>query len=467
MERLSIQDASFIYLENEYNHMSIAALAIFEGPAPAEGELEQMISSRLDLVPRFRQRLRFVPLDLGRPVWCDDPHFTLRYHIRHTALPTPGADEQLQLMVGRLMSQQLDRTRPLWEIWVVEGLSAENWGMLLKLHHCVADGVAATDLLGILLDKKRKPPKRKPRPWIPEPQPSLYQLSASAMTEHLTSPRKAFHAARSAMEAPREAARKLRDFLDGLNSFRDSTKHDAESSLNGPVGPHRNWRWHSASLPEIKRIRSTHGGTINDVVLAVITRGFRALLQSRGEPVDNYVVRSLVPVSVRREDEHSQVNNRVSAMLAELPVGIEDPLQNLAAISAQMSEHKEHHQAVAGEILSSLSGLAPPALVAMGSHLFAGMEQHAVQTVTTNVPGPKQALYAVGRKMLTAFLYVPIAGSVRIGVAMFSYEDTLTFAVTGDYDHAPDTDVLCKGIEAGIAELSKEREKQAGDRACV
>ena len=453
MERLSTQDASFLYLENEYNHMSIAALAIFEGPGPADGELEKMISSRLDLVPRFRQRLRFVPLDLGRPIWCDDPHFTLRYHIRHTALPTPGVDEQLQLMVGRLMSQQLDRTRPLWEMWVVEGLSEGNWGMLLKLHHCVADGVAATDLLGILLDDKRKPPKRRPRQWVPEPQPSPSQLSASAMAERLSSPREVFQAARSAIGAPREAARKLRDFIDGLNSFRGSTEHDAESSLNGPLGPHRNWRWHSASLLDIKRIRSTHGGTINDVVLAVITRGFRALLQSRGEPVDDYVVRSLVPVSVRRDDEHTLVNNRVSAMLAELPAGIEDPLQNLAAISAQMNEHKEHHQAIAGETLSSLSGLAPPALVALGSRLFAGMEQHAVQTVTTNVPGPRHTLYAVGRKMLTAFLYVPIAGSVRIGVAMFSYEDMLTFAVTGDYDHAPDTDVLCEGIETGIAEL--------------
>jgi len=453
MERLSTQDASFIYLENEYNHMSIAALAIFEGPGPAEGKIEKMISSRLDLVPRFRQRLRFVPLDLGLPVWCDDPHFSLRYHIRHTALPTPGSDEQLQLMVGRLMSQQLDRTRPLWELWVVEGLPEGNWGMLLKLHHCVADGVAATDLLGILLDDKRKPPKREPTQWVPERQPSPSQLTASAMAERLRSPGEAFQATRSAIGAPRETARKLRDFIDGLNSFRSSTEHDAESSLNGPVGPHRNWRWHSASLRDIKRIRSTHGGTINDVVLAVITRGFRALLQSRGEPVDDYVVRSLVPVSVRREEEKALVNNRVSAMLAELPVGIADPLENLAAISDQMNEHKEHHQAVPGDALSSLSGLAPPALMAMGSRLFAGMEQHAVQTVTTNVPGPKHTLYAVGRKMLTAFLYVPIAGSVRIGVAMFSYQDTLTFAITGDYDNAPDTDVLCEGIQDGIAEL--------------
>jgi diacylglycerol O-acyltransferase len=453
MERLSQQDASFIYLENEYNHMSIAVVATFDGPVPEEGEIEKMISSRLDLVPRFRQRLRFVPMDLGRPVWCDDPHFSLRYHVRHSALPSPGADEQLQLVVGRLMSQQLDRTRPLWELWVMEGMADGRWAMLLKLHHCVADGVAATDLLGILLDDKPTARQRKPRPWIAEPQPSPSQLSASAIAEQFSSPREAFNVAQSAIRAPRKAVGKLGDFFDGINSFRRARQLEAESSLNGPLGPHRNWRWVSASLADIKKIRSAHGGTVNDVVLAVITRGFRELLLSRGEPVKNYVVRSLVPVSVRRESEHDLVNNRVSAMFTELPVGIEDPLQVLSTITTQMNELKGHHQASAAEALSSLSGLAPPALVAMGSRFFAGMEQHSVQTVTTNVPGPRHPLYAAGRKMRTAYVYVPIAGSVRIGVAMFSYEGQLTFAVTGDYDHAPDTHVLCEGIEAAMTDL--------------
>ena len=453
MERLSTQDASFLYVENEFNHMSIAALAIFEGPPPKQDEIESMVSSKLHLVPRYRQRIRFIPLDLGRPIWCDDPHFSLHYHVRHSGLPAPGSAEQLQMMVGRVMSQQLDRTKPLWELWVVEGLEDGNWAILMKVHHCVADGVAATDLLSALLDEKRSREHPPPPEWEPEKQPSPRQLVSKAVFDRLTSPREGLEALQSALQAPRRTARKAGDFFDGLGSYRRYAGHESESSLNVPIGPHRSWRWVSSSLADVKEIRNALGGTVNDVVLAVITRGFRSLLQSRGEPVDGLVVRSLVPVSVRPSDEHYVYNNRVSAMFAELPVGIEDPVMCLHSISQQMNELKEHHQAMAGETLVTLSGLAPPVLLALGARLFAGLEQHAVQTITTNVPGPKKALYAAGRRMCSAYLYVPLAGSVQIGVAIFSYAGQLTLTVTGDYDHAPDTDVLCQGIEQGIADL--------------
>lgn len=457
MERLSTQDATFLYIENEFNHMSIAALATFEGPSPKQEEIESMVSSKLHLVPRYRQRIRFTPFELGRPVWCDDPHFNLRYHVRHTALPAPGSEEQLQMMVGRAMSQQLDRTKPLWELWVIEGLEDGTWALLMKIHHCLADGVAATDLLSALLDEKRSQ-KHPPAPeWEPENQPTPRQLATKAFVDRLTSPREGLEALQSALEKPRSAVRKAGEFFDGLGSYRRYAGHQSESSLNGPVGPHRSWRWVSSSLADVKKIRAAHGGTVNDVVLAAITRGFRSLLQSRGEPVDGLVVRSLVPVSVRPSDEHYVYNNRVSAMFAELPVGIEDPVTCLHSISRQMNQLKEHHQAMAGETLVSLSGLAPPVLMALGTRLFAGLEQHSVQTVTTNVPGPKNALYAAGRRMRNTYLYVPLAGSVRIGVAIFSYAGQLTLSVTGDYDHAPDTDVLCQGIEEGIADLLAAR----------
>jgi WS/DGAT/MGAT family acyltransferase len=273
------------------------------------------------------------------------------------------------------------------------------------------------------------------------------------MADRLGSAREGLEFVQSALESPGRSLHDAGEFIDGMASYRRPTALELESSLNGPISPYRNWRWVSTSFADIRKIRSAHGGTVNDVVLAVITRGFRSLLQSRGEPVEDHVVRSLVPVSVRREDEQGLTNNRVSAMFAELPVGIEDPVQRLHSISQQMNRYKEHHQAAAGETLTSLQGLAPPALVALGARLFSSLEQHAVQTVTTNVPGPRHTLYAAGRKMRTAYLYVPIAGSVRMGVAMFSYEGQLTFAVTGDAEHAPDTHILCEGIEAGMAEL--------------
>jgi WS/DGAT/MGAT family acyltransferase len=453
MERLSAQDASFVYLENKVNHMSIAALGILEGPAPASREIENLITSKLHRVPRLRQRLRLVPLDLGFPVWCDDPQFELSNHVFREQLPAPGSEDQLQALAGQIMSQQLDRSRPLWELWVVDGLAGGEWAFLLKLHHCLADGVAATELLDMLLEKDPEAVPGESVPWQPEAEPGSLELASSAMSERMAMPRRGWKALRSAFRAPGETARKAGDFVDGLVSLRRPTNLELESSLNGPLGENRSWRWTRTTLADIKKIRQSHGGTVNDVVLAVIARGFRALLLSRGEPVENFVVRSLVPVSVRRDDERDIMNNRVSSMFAELHVGIEDPVECLVNISQQMARLKKHHQAAAAETLSSLSALAPPALMALGTRLSAGVDTHAVQTVTTNVPGPTHALYMTGCRMRIAYLYVPLAVSMRIGVAMFSYHGQLTFAVTADRDHAPDTDILCQGIDAGIAEL--------------
>jgi WS/DGAT/MGAT family acyltransferase len=456
MERLTTQDATFLYVENELNHMSIATIALFDGPAPAGDEIEDWVASKLDLVPRYRQRVHFVPFDAGRPVWCDDRHFDLRYHVRHTALPSPGDEAQLRTLVGRVMSQQLDRTKPLWELWVVEGLAGGRWSMIIKLHHCLADGVSATDLTTLLLDDRPDAERREPNPWSPEHTPSSLQLLTDALVDRATSPREVIDAVREAVRAPGRAARKLAEVADGLATFGRFAHLDVEWSLNGPVGPHRRWRWVRAPLADVKQVRGRHGGTLNDVVLASITRAFRDLLLERGEPVDGLVVRTLVPVSVRREGEHDHPDNRVSAMFAELPVGLADPLERLRSIREQMDQLKSHHQADAGETLMALSGLAPPVLFARAARVLAEMPQPYVQTVTTNVPGPQHPLYAAGRRMRHAFLYVPLASSVRLGIAIFSYDGELTFGVTGDAEHTPDIDVLCRGIERGIDELLAE-----------
>jgi len=453
MDPLSSLDASFLYIENEFNHMHVASIGIFEGPPPHGDEIEEMFSSKLHLVPRYRQKVRFVTFDLGRPVWSDDHHFNLRYHVRHTALPAPGSDEQLRALMGRVMSQQLDRAKPLWEVWVVEGLEGDRWAMLSKTHHCMVDGVSGSDLLSVLLDEAPDVQHPPSRPWSPEPRPSVRSLLLGSLADGFRQPRENLRTIGNALRAPGRLLNDLADLTDGLSTFRDLAKDEVESSLNGPIGPHRRWDWARTTFADVKKIRQAHGATLNDVVLSAITQGFRSLMLSRDEPVEGLNVRTLVPVSVRREDERGSLANHVAAMFADLPMDIEDPVECLASIRTEMENLKEHHQAIATNTLNSLTGFSPPALLALGARLFAGLEQHTVQTVTTNVPGPRHTLYAAGRQMLTAHPYVPLAGSVRIGVAIFSYAGQITFGITGDYESAPDIDVLASGIEKGIADL--------------
>jgi diacylglycerol O-acyltransferase len=453
MDRMSPQDASFLHVENDVNHMHIASVAIFEGPPPRTEQIVEMVESKLHRVPRYRQRVRFVPLEAGRPVWVDDPHFNISYHIRHTALPAPGGDRELRNLVGRVMAQQLDRAKPLWEMWIAEGLEDDRWAIMSKTHHCMVDGVSGTDLLTVVMDDRPDPERTKPEPWTPERDPGELELLRAALSERAVSPYEQLRGLRSALRAPRRLVERVREVGTGLTTFSSMAEGNAESSLNGPIGPHRRWTWAETTLDDIKQIRGAHGGTVNDVVLSVITRGFRELLLSRGETVADRVVRTLVPVSIRSEDERGSYNNRVSAMFAELPVGIADPERRLVALREQMEGLKERKQAVAAEVLTSLSGFAPPLLLALGGRVFARLPQRTVQTVTTNVPGPQLPMYAAGRQMLCAYPYVPLAGWVRIGIAIFSYIGQLSFGITGDYETAPDIDILADGIEEGISEL--------------
>ncbi len=452
MDRMSPQDASFLHVENEVNHMHIASVAIFEGPAPGYHEIMEMVSSKLHLVPRYRQIVRFVPLELERPVWVDDPNFNLSYHIRHSGLPSPGSEEQLRNLVGRVMAQQLDRAKPLWEMWIVEGLDDGRWAVLSKTHHCMVDGVSATDLLSVVMDDSPNPERKPPPPWKPEDVPSDVSLLTSALRERLFNAGEIVRGMRSALRGPGRIAEQIRELSTGAGSLRKLAT-PLDTGLNGPIGPHRRWDWARSSLDDVKRVRRALGGTVNDVVLTAITKGFRDLMISRRLEVADQVVRTLVPVSVRREDEKGSYNNRVSAMFAELPVGIEDPVKRLESIRGQMDDLKEKKQAVAADVLTSLSGFAPPLLLALAGRLFARANQRNIQTVTTNVPGPQQPMYAAGRRMLHALPYVPLVGSVRIGIAIFSYAGELGFGVTGDFDTVPDIHVLCHGIEDGMEEL--------------
>jgi WS/DGAT/MGAT family acyltransferase len=330
----------------------------------------------------------------------------------------------------------------------------------------MVDGVSATDLLSIMLDDEREARRGRPPRWLPARQPSAAELLAQPLGRRLVTPLSAISTARTVLAAPRQMADLALKTIRGTAAMTSLLRPTPSGSLNGPIGPHRRWNWAHAQLSDVKAVRQGLGGTINDVVLTAITRGFRDLLESRGESLDDRVVRTLVPVSVRRPGERGSYNNRVSAMFAELPVSIDDPVQRLRAVRTQMEELKRSQQAVAGEVLTSLSGFAPAMLLSLGLRASFRMPQRSINTVTTNVPGPQHPLYLTGRRMLEAIPYVPLAGQVRVGVAIFSYDGALKFGVTGDYDTAADIHVLCGGIERGMAELveaaRRATESQAG-----
>jgi WS/DGAT/MGAT family acyltransferase len=445
---MSVQDAMFLHVENDVTPMHIGGVSIFEGPPPPFGELRSMVEGKLHLTPRYRQKVRFVPLGMGEPVWVDDPHFTIDYHLRHSAVPAPGTEEQLRATAARVFSQHLDRSKPLWEIWMVEGLEDDRWALLSKVHHCMVDGVAATDMMSLMFGDASE--QVNGEGWHADPEPSDIDLIAYSARHRVRDPASQVRfALRAPSEVLRAAAGSAKAMLAAAPALRPST-----SSLTGPIGPHRVWSWGQVSLSDVKLARSALGGTVNDVVLTLITNGYRKLLESRGEVIPpDRVVRTMVPVSVRAPGEKGEYNNRVSAVFARLPVGIEDPAERLADIRAQMDGIKSSKQAVAGDALAQLSGFAPPMLLALGSRVATRSARLNMDTATTNVPGPQIALHTLDRRLVASYPFVPIVGTIRIVVAIFSYDGELYFGVTGDRDHAPDVDVLTAGIEADVEQL--------------
>jgi len=454
MQSMSALDSLFLHFENDVSHMHLGAVALFEGPAPAAGEFAEVLAGKLALLGRYRQRVRWVPWGLGRPMWVDDPHFELSYHLRHTALPRPGDAAELRRLVGRVMAQPLDRRRPLWEMWVIEGASAGRWGLICKLHHCMVDGISAGDLLAVLLDPQPRTPASVPDRWQPLPEPSSASVLAHTLSERASGPARHLRQARALLGAPGDTARRAITLAAGVSSLRGLVGASTARSLNGPLRAERQWVQARGRLADAKTIRRALGGTVNDVLLAAVSGGFRALLLRRGEPLPpELMVRTLVPLSLRTQDARGIPGNRVSALFAELPVGLQDPVERLHAITIELDALKRSGQAIAGSTLTQLSGLAPPPLVALGARALARLPQRRVQTVSTNIPGPQQPQYLCGRRMLEIFPYVPLALDVRIGVAICSYDGTLGFGITGDGEHATDIPTLADGIEHELARL--------------
>jgi WS/DGAT/MGAT family acyltransferase len=457
MDRLSMLDAEFLHLEDGIAHMHIAGACVFDDPAPSLDEVAALVASKLHLIPRYRKRVRTPPFELGRPVWVDDPHFDLGYHLRHTALPTPGRDSTFCLLMGRLMSLPLDRARPLWETWLVEGLEGGRWALVFKVHHCMVDGIAGVELLGVLLDIQRDAPLEAPRPWAPRPEPRGALEVLDAWIGLVTDAAATGVGVVRSVVHPAAAARTSVAAAQGLMRFLGDLAPTTPRSIEGAIGPHRAWAHSSASLDDVRRIRAAFGGTVNDVVLAAVSGGYRDLLLSRGDDVDAAVVRSLVPVSTRHEDAHGIADNRVSAMLYDLPVGVADPVERLGVVQSQMNELKGSHRVEAGEAVTELGDLAPPMLIGSLSRFAVRtlhhVTQRSVNTVTTNVPGPQFPLYCLGRELIEYRPYVPIFHGVRVSTAILSYHGNLYFGVTGDYETAPDVEILASGASRHIDQL--------------
>jgi WS/DGAT/MGAT family acyltransferase len=457
MERMSTLDAGFFFIEDENTPMHVGSVAVFEGPPPSYGDLVRLLLAKLPHVPRYRQRVRTIPLNLGRPVWTDDAHFEILYHVRHTAVPAPGGAEQLRNLAGRVFAQRLDLAKPLWEMYLVEGLAEGRWAIISKVHHCMIDGVAGWDLAALLLDAS---PDAEPPPlstWTPAHAPSTVELLVDGLRDVVGSPLRQL-ARIPALATSLLNGGELLAFGRGLPITARRLGDRAARSLNGPSGPHRRWEWAEASLGEVKRIRAAFGGTVNDVVLAVVARGFRDLLAGRAGLVADQVVRSLVPVSVRAEAEQGTLNNRVSAVLVNLPVGEPDAQRRLGLIRDQMDDLKQTRQAVGAQALTELAGFAAPTLLALGTRMMMRFPQPVMQAATTNVPGPRFPLYLLGRQMVQIYPYVPIGNNIRISIGIFSYLDQLNLGINADFDAVPDIAVLSAGIRAGIDELLEQAE---------
>jgi WS/DGAT/MGAT family acyltransferase len=469
-DRLTGLDSSFLHLEDATSHMHVASVMVFEGPPPPYDELLAAFERRLPLVPRYRQRLAFVPLGQGRPKWVDDPHLNLRYHVRSTALPSPGSEHQLKDLAGRVFSQQLDRDKPLWEVWLVEGLADDRFAVLSKTHHALVDGISGVDIVSVLFDTSPEP-AAPPDPgdrWLPRPLPSAAQLLGEALVERATVPGEITRTLRAIVRGPRRIVESARDAAVGLGAMAWAGLNPAPASpYNKPIGPHRRFTWVRADLNDVKAIKDALGGTVNDVVLATVAGGLGKHLRRRGQNTDGLELKALVPVSVREDVERGALGNRVAAMMAPLPVWCQEPVARLDIVSEQLKDLKSGSQAVGAQVLTDLSGFAPPTIMGQASRLMS--RQRFFNLVVTNVPGPQFPLYLLGRRMLDPFPMVPLASGQGVGVALLSYNGRINFGLVGDFDLLWDLDDLALDMEDALAELAEEAgvEMRAADRAGV
>jgi diacylglycerol O-acyltransferase / wax synthase len=452
-DRLSGLDASFLALEERGAHMHVGSVLVFDGASPPYEDFLAHVERRLTLVPRYRQKLAFPSLVQSRPVWVDDPHFNAGYHVRHTALPEPAGADELRRLAGRVFSQRLDRSKPLWELWLVDRVERDRFAIVTKTHHCLVDGVSGVDIATVLFDLDAEPPEQPPpAPWIPRPEPTQASLIAAALTERAATPIGLAHAAAGAVTRPLSAVSASRTALGGLAAIAQAGLSAApRSPLNVRIGPHRRFAWVDADLETFKEIKNALGGTVNDVVLTVVTGALRSHFVTHDYSTESDL-KAMVPVSVRAESERGALGNKVSTLYVPLPIGLDDPIARFRAVTEATRDLKSSGQAVGAEMITSLADFAPPTILSQASRLQA--VQRFFNLTVTNVPGPQFPLYLLGRPLLRLYPLVPLAESCALGIAIVSYNGRIDFGLAADYDAVPDLDAIAAALDAAIGELA-------------
>ena len=462
MDRLSPLDAAFLQMEDEDPNASLAigSLALAEGPAPTQKEFTAAFTRLLPLIPRYRQRVQRVPLDLGPPIWVDDAHFEPTRHLHRIAAPAPGDETTLCDLVAMLMAPRLDRDRPLWECWLIEGLERGRWAILSKVHHCMTDGVAGNALHEVLFSDHPPPVP----PAEPEPAPGTVRLLVGSLYGLLTSPLELARFLTGVVTEPGRLVRRMADAARGLGTMATALVPVAPSSLSGPIGRERRYELAHASLSHIVAIAHAFGVTVNDVVLAAISGAFREVLLDRGEEPGQDTLRTLVPVSVRAKAAKTIMDNRISLMVPLLPVEEPDAVSRLSAVHRRITDIKARKESEAGVAVTTCARHAPFAPIAWAVRAAAKLPQRSIATIATNIAGPRHELSVLGRRIVDLYPYVPIALRLRTGIAVLSYADRLSFGITADLDTAAKARFLADAIEHDLATLAEAARTVQADR---
>jgi diacylglycerol O-acyltransferase len=451
-ERLSSLDASFLYLERPTMHMHVAGVSVLEpredGPLTYD-DVQRVVEKQMHLAPRLRQRVQSVPGNLSRPLWVDDARFDLDFHLRRSALPHPGGRLQLERAVGRVLSRPLDRAKPLWELYVFEGLDAGRTAVLLKLHHALADGISGMLVASALFDLEPDAPLGSTeQPWVPDAVPGAPELVRDAVTELVRHPTTAVaHAVRAPSRVLSDAA----DLIEGVRLLvgLGSPPH---GPFDGKIGPARRFAVADVPFEQVRDVKSRLGGTVNDVVLAGVAGGLNALLEARGEGTKGRTLRAMVPVSVRSRAERGDVGNRIAPTFVDIPVGTMAPRTRLRAVRAATKLLKESSLAVGADTIIGLGAYAPPALLATAARLVS--RGRWFNLVVSNVPAPQVPLYLAGARLVASYPAMPLGENCGLSIACTSLGGTMAFGLTADWDAVPDIEVLARGIESSIDRLA-------------
>ncbi len=454
--RMTSLDASFLYLEQPNALMHVAGIYTFAAPLDYEA-LVADVESRLPLIPRYTQRISTVPLNLAHPTWENDPDFDIRYHVVHHRLRHGNDDRALAALCAKLFTEPLDRSRPLWEMHLVEGYG-RGCAMIAKTHHCMIDGASGVELMNILMD----PSPNSPRPHLPddvgdetEEPPSVVSQTLDGLVDVVRSQANLASSALRLLSKPEKALEQARLTLDAVGTLvRTLSAAPPPTLFNGTIGPHRSLAWARFSLNEIKAIKNRLGGTLNDVILAIISGGLRQYLREHGQNVERTELKAMVPVNVRSEHDSVKLGNRVSMMVAPLPIGIHDPLERLRQVSAAMDLLKASGQAGQMERIVGLTDLMPPMLQKPLAQLQASVSP--VNTVCTNVPGPRETRYILGQPLQLAVPLVPLAVGIGLGFAIMSYADQITIGINADSDRVGDVWDLADYLRNSFDELWQE-----------